>query len=88
MHCTFVVFCGQDDILGTGSGKEFRPLFGVKELSGEHWSKVLVLEAWGIVLLHEVNIGLQLLLLPVPPAGRGTQVRGRCVVSNSATKTS
>lgn len=72
MPCTFMVFCGQDDVLGTGSCKELRPLFGVKELSGEHWRKVLVPEAWGVVLLHEVHIGLQLLLLPVPPVSRGT----------------
>lgn len=63
-----MVFCGQYDIFGSRCSKDLRPLFGIKELCGEVWSKVLVCEAWRVVLLHEVDVRPRLRLLPIKPA--------------------
>lgn len=65
--CTFMVLCGQDDVLGPRRSEYVGPFVGVKELRSELWCKVLILEIRRIIPPHEVDIRLQFLLLPVPP---------------------
>lgn len=73
MCSTFVVFCGQDDVLCSRCLKDVRPFIGIEKLSGEHWGKVLICESHRIILLHEINVRLQFSVLQVVPGIKTTK---------------